>query len=104
MSARSAFRRSSAALGAAGILALALAEPAAAHPDPGTGDIARCTTSCFAGPDRESFNLSPAAQVVQGGVQVVQVGAGVLAGVALAGAGLAVASRRGNRRGQAHPA
>ena len=104
MSAQSALRRSSAALGAAGVLALALAGPAAARPDPGTGNIPRCTTGCFAGPDGQSFNLPPATQVVDGGVQFVQLGAGILAGVALAGAGAAVASRRTHRHTHAHAA
>jgi len=104
MSAQSALRRSSAALGAAGVLALAVVGPAAARPDPGPGDIPRCTTGCFAGQDGHSLNLPPATQVVEGGVQVVQLGAGVLAGVVLAGAGMAVAARRTHRHAPAHPA
>lgn len=102
MSAQSALRRSSAALGAAGVLALAVAGPAAARPDPGPGNIPRCTTGCFDGPDGQSFDLPRATQAVEGGIQVVQVGAGVLAGAALTGAGLAVASRRAHRHGHAH--
>ena len=88
------FRRSSAALGAAGILALSLAGPASARPDPSTGDLTRCTTGCFQGPEE---SLSVLRSIDDNAIEYLQLGGGVLAGIALAGAGMALASHRSHR-------
>ena len=101
MSANTAFRRSSAALGAAGILALSLAGPASARQDPSTGELPRCTTACYQGPDSSSG--PPSLNPHGNGLELIQLGGGLLAGVALAGAGMALASRRGHAQA-AHPA
>ena len=101
MSATSTFRRSAAAVGAAGILALSLAGPASARPDPSTGELPRCSVGCFEG-GTTSGGLATIT-VDDNAFEVLQLGAGVLAGIALAGAGMAVASRRSHAHA-AHPA
>ena len=83
-----AARRTASALGAASLLALLLAAPAAAQPDPGTG-----------GRDFDVVTSQPQPQSVppvtnDDAMQYLQVGAGVIAGIALAGAGATVVSRR----------
>jgi hypothetical protein len=100
MSAITTFRRSSAALGAAGILALSMAGAASARPDPGTGDLPRCTSGCYVGPSSESIPTIP---IDGGAVEYLQLGAGILAGIVLVGAGMAVATRRSHAHA-AHPA
>jgi hypothetical protein len=99
MSSLTAIRRTAAAGGAAGLIALSLAGPAAARPDPGTGDLPRCTSGCYEG----GTGSSPGPTADTNTVEYIQLGAGVLAGIALAGFGVAVTSRRSH--GQvAHPA
>jgi hypothetical protein len=93
MNSNSTFRRSSAAVGAAGILALTLAGPASARVDPGAGELPRCTSACFEGGTTET-PITQVLRVDDNAVDFLQLGGGVLAGIALAGAGMAVASRR----------
>jgi ABC-type sugar transport system substrate-binding protein len=76
----STVRRGFCALGAAATLGLALAGPAAARPEPG-----------------EPVSPKPIIlvhKVDDNAFELFQVGGGILAGLALAGAGRAVASRR----------
>jgi hypothetical protein len=91
MSRTSTIRRGAAALGVSGLIALTLAGPAAARPDPGTGERPQCTSGCYEGGATSSTQIF---RVDDNAVEFLQLGAGVLAGIALAGAGLAVASRR----------
>ena len=102
MSRSSSLLRGAAAAGATGLIALSLAGPASARPDPGTGELPRCTSGCYVG---GTVPGTAGADPTTGGVGVeyVQLGAGILAGIALAGAGMAVASRR-NHTHVAHPA
>lgn len=91
-------------MGASGLIALSLAGPASARPDPGTGgwQELRCTNGCYEGGTSGS---DPTQYVVldDNAVEFLQLGAGLLAGIAFAGAGMAVASRR-NHGHAAHPA
>jgi hypothetical protein len=110
-------RRSAAALGATALLATVLAAPAMASQDPGTGGSGT-TSQAPNGIDRNrqlgGFTYStevstlpqqPAAQEPStrivfrdnDAVEYLQVGAGVLAGIVLAGAAAAVISRRNHR-------
>ncbi|HEV7196734.1 MAG TPA: hypothetical protein VGN19_12400 [Pedococcus sp.] len=99
MSSLTAIRRVAAAGGVAGLIALCLAGPSAARPDPGTGDLPRCTSGCYHGGTDPSGGPTADTNTVE----YIQLGAGVLAGIALTGFGVAVTSRRGH--GQvAHPA
>jgi hypothetical protein len=106
MSHTTSIRRTASVLGATGLVALSLAGPASARPDPGSGSPGEqhCTTSCYQGGSvGGSTDLGPAIAVDDNGIHVLQIGAGLLAGVALAGAGMAVASRRSHAHA-AHPA
>jgi hypothetical protein len=100
MSRITTIRRAAAAGGATGLIALSLAGPAAARPDPGTGELTHCTSDCYQGG-------SPATSAVltanDNAVEYVQLGAGVLAGIALTGGAVAVLSRRSHTHA-AHPA
>ena len=87
MSRTTTVRQGAAAIGASGLIALSLASPAAARPDPGTGSPQRCSSSCYVG----GANASGPTQFItldDNAVEYLQLGAGVLAGIALAGAGL----------------
>lgn len=109
-------RRTASALGAASLLALLLAAPAAARPDPGTGGsdpvvVAHEPSAAQLEFHRqESLGRSgspaavppgPAASTgatgTNGAADYLQLGAGMVAGIALAGAGAAVISRRSHR-------
>ena len=92
MSANTTFRRSSAALGAAGILALSFAGPALAREDPSTGELPRCTSGCYEGP--QPTQVVP---VHDNSIEYAQLGGGVLIGMAVAGAGVALAARHSHR-------
>ena len=96
-----AFRRAAAVAGATGLIAISLAGPAAARDDHGTGTVQRCTSDCY------DFGSTPIATTQDlplddNAVEYLQLGAGLLAGVALAGAGMALASRRGHGRVVTH--
>ncbi|KGN33003.1 hypothetical protein N802_15535 [Knoellia sinensis KCTC 19936] len=100
MSHTTSIRRAAATCGAAGIIALTMAAPASARPDPGTGEKPRCTTSCYEGGTAPTGPIGP--NTVEGGVEFLQLGAGVLAGIAVVGAGAVLVSRRHHHA--AHPA
>jgi hypothetical protein len=102
MSRFTAFQRAAAATGATGLIALSLAGPASARPDPGTGELPRCTSGCYQGGTGPG-TTPPPASTGSDGIEYLQLGAGILAGIALAGAGMAVASRR-NHAHVARPA
>ena len=95
MSHTASVRRTGSALGACALTALLLAAPAAALPDPGTGGQDFPKTSA----PGSGSTLPP---VDDDALELMQVGAGILAGVALAGAGAALVSRR--RHGHPTPA
>ena len=90
------------------LLGVALAAPAAARPDPGSGDVGTPASELpYSQEAYENHYLSPLPEPVpsvtgsasyrfvdENGVQLLQLGAGVLAGVGPGGAGMAVASRR----------
>ena len=81
-----------------------MAGPAGARELPGNGDWADqdCSVNCYEGP---ATTVSPG-QVIRiddNAVEVLQLGAGLLAGIALAGAGAAAFSRRSHGH-LAHPA
>lgn len=84
-------RRWAGALGATGLLTLALAAPASARPDPGTGGLHERTGQ----PEATTFEVPPPIliPVDDNAVEYLQLGAGILAGIALAGAGAVAASR-----------
>lgn len=88
------FRRVAAATGATGLIALSLAGPAAARPDPSHGELSRCTTGCFVGGG--DGLQGPGYTPEPTGIAYLPLGAGMLAGIVLAGAGAAVVSRRGH--------
>lgn len=107
MSYTTSIRRTASVLGATGLLALSMAGTAGARPDPGSGSPGEqhCTTSCFEGGGGAATDTGTLLRVSENGVQLLQLGGGLLAGVALAGAGMAVASRRSHGHGHAaHPA
>lgn len=106
MSNTTSIRRAACIAGTTGLLGLVMAAPAGARPDPGTGSSAeqRCSTSCYQGGTTDGSGVGvdlPATD--DNAIEVLQLGAGLLAGLALAGAGVAVASRRTHASG-AHPA
>jgi hypothetical protein len=97
MSRTTNIRRAASVLGATGLVALSMAGPASARPDPGSGSPEdwHCTSACYLGGAVADDPVPrPVLRVDDGGIQVLQLGAGVLAGAALAGAGMAVVSRR----------
>lgn len=95
-------RRWAGALGTAGLLALALAAPAAARPDPGTGGLhERLNSAQLHQNDTSPIPVPAVPSVATDGTAYLELGAGVLAGLALAGAGAAVVSRR--RHSHGHP-
>ena len=113
-------RRGAQALGAAAIFVLAFSGPATARPDevggtqPGSnagGQASQTQNECHylgkcSGSGKGSTGSTPRSQVVRvddNAVEYLQLGAGVLAGIGLAGAGLAAASRRSHGH-LAHPA
>ena len=95
MSHTTSLRRSAAALGATGLIALTIAGPASARQVPGNGDWAdqHCSVSCYEGGTSGSTRTL-SNPIDDNGVEVLQLGAGLLAGLALAGAGAAAFSRR----------
>jgi hypothetical protein len=105
MSHTTTIRRSATILGATGLVALSMAGPASARQVPGNGDWAdqHCSTSCYVGGTTGVSQRTPSIGIDDNGVEVLQLGAGLLAGLALAGAGAAAFSRR-NHGHLAHPA
>jgi len=104
-------RRTASALAASALLALVVAAPAVARQDPGTGEQHPRTTTVRGGSvDHEGLRppQAPGAgaskdaarltAVDDDAVEYLQIGAGILAGVALAGAGAAAMSRRHHRQ------
>ncbi|KGN36535.1 hypothetical protein [Knoellia subterranea] len=85
MSHTTSIRRFAATAGAAGILALSMAAPASARPDPGNGSQSEwsCQVNCYAGPDGPGMTTS-LPPVDDSAIEFLQLGAGVLAGVAIA--------------------
>ena len=83
---------------------MAWSAPASARPAPGTGSAGEqhCSVSCYTGPD-SAAPATPTRAVDDNDIEVLQLGAGFLAGLVLAGAGITVASRRSHGR-VAHPA
>jgi hypothetical protein len=98
-------RRSASILGATGLIALSLAAPASARAVPGNGDWAdqHCSVGCFEGGTSPQTGSPRFPEVDGTTVEYAQIGAGLLAGIALAGAGAAALSRR-NHSHAAHPA
>ena len=105
MSNINSLRRAAAIGGATGLIALSMAAPASARQDPGTGSVREqhCTTDCYPGPAAPGGVSNPFPSTDDSAIEVLQLGAGLLAGLALAGAGVAIASRR-NHAHAAHPA
>lgn len=103
MSHTTSIRRALTVAGATGILAFSVAGPASARPDPGNGSQQEwsCRSDCYEG----GTTTGPTSTITldDNALELFQLGGGVLAGLALAGAGLAVASRRSHRHA-AHPA
>lgn len=74
-----------------------MAAPASARPDPGNGSQSEwsCQTNCYTGPNSTGGGPDVSGSLTNpNGIEFLQLGAGVLAGVALAGAGVALVSRR----------
>lgn len=103
MSRSTTLRRGAAALGASTLIALSLSGPASARMLPGTGSQQElgCTTACYQGGD--PAGAPRVVRIDNNAIEYLQLGGGLLAGIALAGAGMAVASRRGHTH-LAHPA
>ena len=95
MSHTTSLRRSAAVFGATGLIALSIAGPASARQVPGNGDWAdqHCSVGCYEGGTTGSTRTL-SNPIDDNGVEVLQLGAGLLAGLALAGAGAATFSRR----------
>ena len=104
MSHITSIRRAAAISGVTGIIALSGAGVASAREIPGNGsqEEFRCGVSCYEGGTSGGLTSS-IPSIGDDAVEILQLGAGVLAGVALAGAGLALASRHSHRH-PAHPA
>jgi hypothetical protein len=111
---RTVQRRGAQALGTAAIFMLALSGPATARPDQG-GDARQASVTVQ--PSQEQYEChylnkctgaasssEPAGRRLGGSLEFLQLGAGVLAGVGLAGAGMAAASRRNGHGHAARPA
>lgn len=108
MSHEVSIRRAAAAVGTAGLLALSLTGPASARPDPGGGtpqqqtqESSRChyLGECAG---TGSTDPSPTARIIaidDNALELLQVGAGLMTGLALGGAGVVLV----RRRSQAHP-
>lgn len=92
MTLNTTLRRSLCAVGAAAALGLSVAGPASARVDPGEP----------VGSNRPAPPPRPPTFIDDNAIEWVQVGGGVLAGLALAGAGAALGSRR--HHASAHPA
>lgn len=107
MSHTTTIRRSAALFAATGLIALSMAGPASAREVPGNGDWAdqHCSVSCYEGSNTTGAGtpVTEVFRVDDNAIELLQLGAGLLAGVALAGAGMAVASRRSHGH-TAHPA
>jgi hypothetical protein len=104
MSHTTSIRRSASILGATGLIALSMAGPAGARELPGNGDWAdqHCSVGCYGGP-AGTGSSTRVTRIDDNAIEVMQLGAGLLAGVALAGAGAAALSRRSHGH-LAHPA
>lgn len=83
--------RTSGLLAATALAGILLAAPAEARPDPGTGGRDFAPGTSVPSPK------GPPIIVDDGAVEYLQLGAGLIAGVALAGAGAAMVSRRHHR-------
>jgi hypothetical protein len=103
MSNTTSIRRAASIVGATGLIALSMAGPASARQDPSNGEVHRCTSGCYESGTSGDSPRTITISVDDNAFEVLQLGAGLLAGVALAGAGMAVASRRGHAHA-AHPA
>lgn len=108
MSHISSIRRTAAVAGTAGIIALSMAAPASARPDPGNGSQSEwsCRSLCYEGGTEGTSGSGLVPNVIttdDNAIELLQLGAGVLGGIALAGVGIAVASRRSHAHA-AHPA
>ena len=105
MSHTTSIRRSASLLGATGLVALSMAGPASAREVPGNGDWAdqHCSVSCYEGGTTADTNSGSTSRGDGGTLEIAQLGAGLLAGLALAGAGAAAFSRRSHGH-VAHPA
>ena len=84
-------------LGTSGLIALSLAGPAAARPDPGTGGLHERPADATvvqgpSGPGAVQLRIDDDA------VEYLQIVAGLAAGAALGGAGMFLASRRAHSR------
>jgi multidrug efflux pump subunit AcrA (membrane-fusion protein) len=90
MSRTSAVRRGAAALGVSVLIALSLAGPAAAKQDPSTGDLHGTVSTV----PRDPHPTPRVIRVDDNALEYVQIGGGLLAGMALAGAGATLVSRR----------
>ena len=106
MSHTTSIRRSASILGATGLIALSMAGPASAREIPGNGGWAEqhCSVSCYEGPATTGVSRSPVdPRSTTTRSRSCSSAAGLLAGIALAGAGAAALSRRSHGH-LAHPA
>lgn len=103
MSHTTSIRRALTVAGATGILAFSVAGPASARPDPGNGSQSEwsCQARCHEGGTTPAGTST--VTLDDDALELLQLGGGVLAGLALAGAGAAVISRRSHAHA-AHPA
>jgi len=103
MSTSSPLRRGAATVGAAGLIALLLAGPAAARPDPGTGGSHERPqgSSAVTGPDEQV--TAQVLRVDDGAWEYLQIGTGLAAGLALGGTGMLLVSRRHGPAVRGHP-
>lgn len=93
MSRNTAFRRGAAVIGASGLIALSLAGPAAARPDPGTGELHERSSATVVDVPTVT-RVTQVLRIDDNAVEYLQLGAGVAAGLALGGAGMLLVSRR----------
>jgi hypothetical protein len=94
MSTNTSARRIAAAAGATGLIALCLAAPASARTDPGTGGLHEQYPAVGGTEPAATAPITRVLRIDDDAVEVLQLGAGAAAGLALGGAGMVLIMRR----------
>lgn len=94
MSSNTPFRRFAAATGATGLIAICLAAPATARTDPGTGGRHEQFPAAAVTVPEGTTPITQVLRIDDDALELLQLGAGVAAGLALGGAGMVLVMRR----------